>query len=394
MNRPNTQPSRVAFITDAIAENHTGVGRYASNVFRVLQNTDNTIIPVDWRRDQSFFHLLGNNRFPNLHIPNGWPFLKTLLWHMMLVPSLDKLSSEFDLLFNPSQFLHLTGDLSVPYVYVVHDLSFFSFPECHKRGKKNLFRVLFRHTLRKADSVVCVSEYTKLELLKKYPQLKEKTKVVYEAAADHFRPIENMVELNVIKKKYRLPDKFLLFVGTVEPRKNLEMVFLAYSKLKDQIPCPFYIAGKLGWRAGTLLSFYEKLKMKEHVRFLGYVPDAELPALYNLATVFVYVSKDEGFGLPPLEAMQCGTPVMISNAGSLPEIAGDAALVTSAYEPEIMGKHLATLCKDEALRQHLRKKGLERARSFSWKKTGNSLNVLFEELTGQRHAGNSSSTSN
>jgi glycosyltransferase involved in cell wall biosynthesis len=348
---------------------------------------------VDWRSEKCFGHLLPNDNLHRIHIPNRWPFFRTLFWHSNLLSSLEKLASNFDLVFNPSQFIHLNGHLSVPYIYVVHDLSFFSFPECHKRGKKSLFRALFGHTLRKADSVVCVSEYTKLELLKKYPQLKEKAKVVYEAAEDHFGPIENMAKLNAIKKKYSLPDKFLLFVGTVEPRKNLDMVFLAYSKLKDQIPYPFYIAGKLGWRADALLSLYEKLGMKDHVRFLGYVPDAELPPLYNLATAFVYVSKDEGFGLPPLEAMQCGTPVMISNTGSLPEIAGDAALVTSAYEPEIMGKHLATLCKDEALRQHFREKGLERARSFSWKKTGDSLHVLFEELTGQRYAGNTSFTS-
>ena len=340
-------------------------------------------MPVDWRSEKSFFHLLGINNLHYIHITNRWPFFRTLFWHMTLIPSLEKSTSKFDLLFNPSQFVHLTGNLSVPYIYVVHDLSFLSFPECHKRGKKTLFGPLFGHTLRKADSVVCVSEYTRSELVKRYPKFEIKTSVVYEAAEDHFRPIKNTVILNQIRKKYRLPDEFLLFVGTVEPRKNLEMVFLAYSKLKDQIPCPLYIAGKLGWRASNLLSLYEKLEMKDHVHFLGYVPDAELPALYNLATAFVYVSKDEGFGLPPLEAMQCGTPVMVSNAGSLPEIAGDAALVTSAYEPDIIGNHLATLCKDETLRKQLRQKGFERSKKFSWKDTGKRLSRLFETLTGK-----------
>ena len=381
INKSKSTRLRLAFVTDAITQNHAGVGRYALNIFHQLEIAGNRMIPVDWRQEEFLSHLLGTTTgFPHLHIPNGWPFLKTLLWHMALISSLEKVSSQFDLLFNPSQFLHLTGELSLPYVYVVHDLSFFSFPQCHKRGRKALFRTLFHHTLRKSDLIVCVSEYTKAELLKNYPELEEKTAVVYEAAEDRFRPIEDLSLLDPIKKRYNLPDEFLLYVGTVEPRKNLELVFMAYHKMKDQIPLPFFIAGKLGWRAGRLLSLYEQLKMEKHVRFLGFVPDTDLPALYNLATAFVYVSKDEGFGLPPLEAMQCGTPVIVSDGGSLPEITGNAALITSAYETATMAKHLETLCKNEGLRRHLRVKGLARAKSFSWKMAGNRLNALLKEL--------------
>ena len=378
-----SQNLRIAFITDAITENHAGVGRYASNVFRVFQNTGNTVIPVDWRSKKCFGHLLPNDNLHSIHIPNRWPFLRTFFWHLALMQSLRKSISDVDLVFNPSQFLHLVGSLGVPYVYVVHDLSFFSFPECHRHGKKLLFRLLFEHTLIKASCIVCVSEYTKSELLKRYPRLEKKTAVIYEAAEDHFRPIKNTTMLNQIRKKYRLPDKFLLFVGTVEPRKNLEMIIRAYGRFRERIPYPFYVAGKLGWRTKSLFRLYEKLKVQDQICFLGHVPDKDLPALYSLATSFVYLSKDEGFGLPPLEAMQCGTPVIVSSAGSLPEISGDAALITSAYDSGTMGKDLITICRDETLRERLRQKGFERSKKFSWESTGERLISLFESLTGK-----------
>jgi len=381
MNRPNTQPSRVAFITDAIAENHTGVGRYASNALRVLQNSGNTVIPVDWRSNKYFGHLLPDDNQHSIHIPNRWPFFKTLFWHMDLLPSLERFAPDFDLAFNPSQFMHLTDRLSVPYVYVVHDLSFFSFPECHKHGKKILFGLLFEHTLRKANCIVCVSEYTKSQLMKRYPKLGRKTSVVYEAAEEKFKPIKDIETLKIVRKKYHLPEQFLLFVGTVEPRKNLDLIIRAYGRFRERIPYPFYVAGKLGWKTKSLFRLHEKLELKDQIRFLGHFPDEDLPALYNLATSFVYVSKDEGFGLPPLEAMQCGTPVVVSNAGSLPEIAGDAALITSAYDSIIVGKDLITICKDETLRERLRQKGFEQSKKFTWKSTGERLIRLFGSLT-------------
>ncbi|HDZ23106.1 MAG: glycosyltransferase family 4 protein [Deltaproteobacteria bacterium] len=392
MNRPIIKPSRIAFITDAITQNHAGIGRYASNIFRELSISGNVTKPVDWRKREYLSHLPSKDRLSYVRIHNGWPCFKTLLWHMTLIRALEQFSSEFDIVFNPSQFLHLVGNLSVPYVYVVHDLSFFSFPECHKHGKKILFGLLFEHTLKNADCIVCVSRYTRDELLKRYPLLEKRVKVVHEAAEEKFRPIRDVEALTIVRKKYDLPARFLLFVGTVEPRKNLETVFLAYDRFKEQIPLPFYIAGKPGWRSRRLLRLHERLRLKSRIRFMGYIPDDELPVLYNLATALVYLSRDEGFGLPPLEAMQCGTPVMVSNAGSLPEITGDAALVISGDDPEIVGKNLQTLCKDGELRRHLREKGLERAGAFSWKKTGESLEVLFQELSGQHRNGRPIST--
>jgi glycosyltransferase involved in cell wall biosynthesis len=372
---------KIGFITDSITTAPAGIGRYAANVFAELTNSGNELLPIDWRHPRCVSQNLCLQGLRYLRIKNNWPLFKTLFWHLSLLPALKQYSSEFDVLFNPSQFIHLRGNLSIPYAYVVHDLSFFNFPRYHKRGRKLLFLALFGHTLKKADSLVCVSKHTRSELLSNYPEVAKKTTVIYEAAEERFHPIENEASLNQTKNKYSLPDNFLLYVGTIEPRKNLDTVFLAYSKLRHQIPLPFYIAGKIGWRAAPLFKLYEKLGIKNHVRFLGYVPDKELPALYNLSTALVYISKDEGFGLPVLEAMQCGTPVMISDAGSLPEIAGNAAMITSASDPEAVGESLANLCLDDPFRKHLREKGFKRAAEFSWRKTGIQLTNLFESLT-------------
>jgi len=139
----------------------------------------------------------------------------------------------------------------------------------------------------------------------------------------------------------------------------------------------------VGWRSASLFRLHENLDLQDRINFLGYVPDDDLPALYNLATAFIFISKDEGFGLPPLEAMQCGTPVVISNAGSLPEIAGDAALIIDPDDPRAIGETLEKICNDKALQNGLKEKGLKRSAEFSWENTARELTFLFRRLTGK-----------
>ncbi|WP_172683797.1 glycosyltransferase family 4 protein [Desulfosarcina cetonica] len=243
------------------------------------------------------------------------------------------------------------------------------------------FVFFFKKTIDKADHIVCVSNYTRNTLLHYFPNYIEKTSVIYEAAEDRFKPIYNTKKLNNIADKYNLEDKFFLFVGTIEPRKNLENVFRAYHKFKNEISFPLYIVGKIGWRTDNLLKLHKELNLDGKIRMLGYIPDADLPALYNLATAFVYISIDEGFGLPLLEAMQCGTPSIVSNAGSLPEIAGDAALIVDPNSVDHIGKALQRLSVDKQLKDTLIKKGLLRSSNFRWQKTVSELSMLFFELT-------------
>lgn len=373
----------IGFVSDAISEGMVGVGRYAKNVFLHLALMGENPIPVDWRYDESFLSIMGEHVPTPVVISNPWLATKNLLWHFFLLEKLKKKVDSLDIVFDPSQFLHPIGNLKIPLVYVVHDVSFINYPECHRRGKKTLFQLFFKDTLQKADCIVCVSHYTKNELLKYFPVNHDKISVIYEAADECFRPISNELELGRVRQKYGLPQDFLLYVGTIEPRKNLDQLLQAYHILGDRIPFPLYIGGKVGWRSASLFKLHESLGLKDRINFLGYVPDDDLPALYNLATAFIFIPKDEGFGLPPLEAMQCGTPVVISNAGSLPEIAGDAALITKPDDPYAIGETLEKICKDKALQNGLKEKGLKRSAEFSWENTARELTFLFRRLTGK-----------
>ncbi|MCD6199892.1 MAG: glycosyltransferase family 4 protein [Deltaproteobacteria bacterium] len=373
----------IGFVSDAISERMVGVGRYAKNVFLHLVLMGENPIPVDWRYDESFLAIMGEHVSSPLVISNPWPAAKNLLWHFSLLGKMSKRADSLDIVFDPSQFLHPFGHLKIPLVYVVHDISFINYPECHRRGKKTLFQLFFKDTLQKADCIVCVSHYTGNELLKYFPVNHDKISVIYEAADECFRPTSNELELGRVRQKYGLPQDFLLYVGTIEPRKNLDRLLQAYHILGDRIPFPLYIGGKVGWRSASLFRLHENLDLQDRINFLGYVPDDDLPALYNLATAFIFISKDEGFGLPPLEAMQCGTPVVISNAGSLPEIAGDAALIIDPDDPRAIGETLEKICNDKALQNGLKEKGLKRSAEFSWENTARELTFLFRRLTGK-----------
>lgn len=372
----------IGFVSDAISEEVVGVGRYAKNVLLHLALMGENPIPITWRYDESFSLIIDEHVSHPLVISNPWPVAKSLLWHFFLLKKISNKENPLDIIFDPSQFLHPFGQPKVPLVYVVHDISFINYPKCHRKGKKTLYRLLFKNTLQKADSIVCVSHYTENELLKYFPIARNKISVIYEAADECFRPITSTWELRRIRQKYGLPQDFLLYIGTIEPRKNLNQLLQAYYVLKNRIPFPLYIGGKVGWRSASLFRLHKKLALNNKVHFLGYVPDRDLPALYNLARAFIYVSKDEGFGLPPLEAMQCGTPVVISNMGALPEIAGDAALITKIDDPYIIGEALERICNDKMLQNKLKKKGLKRAKEFKWENTARELILLFHKITG------------
>jgi len=370
----------IGFVTDAVIKNMAGTGRYAKNVFCALKQKGHVPVPIDWRERGTVACALGSDVSRIITVANPWPVRKSLLWHFFLLQALGNKTEDVDIVFSPSQFVNPLTRLTVPFVYVVHDVSFMTVPECHKRGKKTVFQLFFSKTLHNADRIVCVSEYTQEQLRKYFPVDKKKLAVIPEGVEEQFRPGMHPETLDEVRQKYGLPKAFLLYVGTVEPRKNLERLFHAYSRFSVNIGIPLYIAGSIGWRTKGILELHRRLSLHESVKFLGYVPDEDLPALYNAATAFVYVSKDEGFGLPPLEAMSCGTPVLISDAESLREIAGDAALVASAADVDAIGEGLVKIAGDAGLRSDLAKKGLQRAQAYTWDKTARRLLSLFQEL--------------
>jgi glycosyltransferase involved in cell wall biosynthesis len=182
-----------------------------------------------------------------------------------------------------------------------------------------------------------------------------------------------------------LPERYILFVGTLEPRKNVQTLLQAFAHMRAEPPRPdvsLVIAGGNGWGKENYLASVDALKLRDHVRFTGFVADDHLPDLYRGALLFVYPSLYEGFGLPVLEAMACGTPVITSDRTSLPEVAGDAALLVDPTRPEALAAAMSSVLSDSALHQALRAKGLARARAFTWDAVAQQTLALYRAVGG------------
>ncbi|MEX1020100.1 MAG: glycosyltransferase family 1 protein, partial [Litorilinea sp.] len=222
----------------------------------------------------------------------------------------------------------------------------------------------------RARHIIVPSESTKKDLIGQLGVASSKVSVIYEAADARFVPLPVEETRRTVCRKFGLPDTFVLFVGTIEPRKNIDGLLRSFRNLKDRLhdkPVGLAIAGGPGWLFNETLALIEKLDLKDDVYLLGRVSDDDLHHLYVAARCHVHPAHYEGFGLPPLEAMACGTPTIVSNISSLPEVVGDAALMVDPQNPEELAIAMQRLLMDDALHAEQREAGLRRARCFSWR---------------------------
>jgi glycosyltransferase involved in cell wall biosynthesis len=253
--------------------------------------------------------------------------------------------------------------VGLPAVLTAHDMAIYRHPEWFPGRQALSVRLIVPRSMRRADAVIAVSRHTAADVGELFGVPVERLHVVPEGVGPQYRPLPRE-ELAAVGRRYDLPERFVLFVSTIEPRKNLETLLDAWSRLRERPP--LVVAGGWGWR-------YEEVQRRldqapDGVRLLGPVRPAELPALYNLATCLAHPAWYEGFGLTPLEAMACGTPVVASTASSLPEVVGDAGLLVPPDDPEGWRDALERLLDDAALRARLRDQGLRRAAEFTWQK--------------------------
>jgi glycosyltransferase involved in cell wall biosynthesis len=254
-------------------------------------------------------------------------------------------------------------------VVTIYDLSFFLFPQRLPSWRRAYLRWGTASSARRATRVIAISSSTKHDIVRLLGVSESKVDVVACGVDDDFRPIESKEQLESLRRKRHLPPEMLLFVGTLEPRKNLTTLLRSYALLRQRFdPPPLVVGGPKGWHHEEVFALAEELGLQEHVRFPGYIPRDELPHWYNAALLFVYPSLYEGFGLPPLEAMACGTPVVASNTSALPEVVGDAGLLVEPTDAEGMADAMYRVLADSELKDTLRAKGLERARAFSWQR--------------------------
>ena len=257
---------------------------------------------------------------------------------------------------------------SLPTVVTIHDMSLTMYPAFHPWRRVVLNRPFVNIAARRADAIITVSDSAKRDIVRLYGVEDSRVHVVHEAAAPSFRVIREPFELRRVRERYGLADHFILYVGTIEPRKNLPTLIEAFARRRTagDLPHQLVCAGPYGWLSRDIEALIERLGVRDAVLFTGYVPFADLPAIYNLAEAFVFPSIYEGFGLPVVEAMACGAPVITGRVSALNEVSGDAAECVDPLDVDTLGEALVALTRSRERREELARRGLERARGFSW----------------------------
>lgn len=269
-----------------------------------------------------------------------------------------------------------------PSVVTVHDISWIRHPEMHPAERVREMNRVMPRVIKHASHIIVDSDFVREEVMSYYGVAPERVTTVLLGAAPEFRPLDAAQCASALGKFELQHGRYLLAVGTLEPRKNLATVIAAFAQLPDALRqrYPLVIVGMNGWGMESFSDSLRHMIAKGEVRLLGYVAQKDLPALYSGARMFVYPSLYEGFGLPPLEAMASGTPVIASHRASLPEVVGSAGLLVEPLDDGTIAQHMRALIEDEALHARLRMAGCERARTFTWSRFAQETLSVYKKV--------------
>ncbi len=323
--------------------------------------------------------------------PGGWnyPFRRlpfservgVILWQRLRIPlPVDWFLDSGGIFHSPDFVLPPLARLLG--IVTVHDLSFLVYPQHAVPGLEFYLRGAVPRSVRRARLVLADSENTRRDLIRFWDTPPSKVKVLYPGISNAFRPVTDAQVLAQVRETYGLPDRFILSVSRLEPRKNFPTLIRAFNILKRKhgLPHHLVIAGGKGWLYEPIFETAARSPYRDAIHFPGFIADEDLPAVYTLADVFAYPSFYEGFGFPPLEAMACGTPVLSADNSSLPEVVGDAGLLLPAEDVHAWAEALARVLEDEALRVTLRERGFQQAARFSWEASAQTLVRMYAGL--------------
>lgn len=346
---------------------NAGVGRYIYYLLAELAQRDDGIRYTVYSHDTPSEDEV--RRGPNLRYVttrlNTTEPKRRIVYEQAVLPWL--LPGRVDLLHAPVNVVPLLSP--VPTVLTIHDLIFLVMPERYLPAKRRYLDTFTRLSVRRALHIIADSENTRQDIIRLLDVAPERVTTAPLGVSPHLHP-PDAGALAEFRTRHNLPDQYLLYLGTLEPRKNLVTLLHAYAGLRRRgLDWPLVLAGGKGWLYEEVFAAVEQLNLVDHVYFPGYVTHEEQPFWYGGATIFVYPSTYEGFGLPVLEAMACGAPVLTSTASSLPEAAGDAALLVDCTDEEALENGLDRLAGDAALRTDLIQRGLARAAAFPWSRT-------------------------
>jgi glycosyltransferase involved in cell wall biosynthesis len=301
-----------------------------------------------------------------------------ILWHRLRLPLwVELFSGKLDIFHSPDFALPPVRRACT--VLTVHDLSFMRVPECSQPSLRTYLLRVVPPSVRRADVVLADSESTRSDVIELLGVSPDRVRVIYPGVDEGFRRVQDTQVLADVRRRYRLPEHFVLSVGTLQPRKNLPRLIEAYAQARMDADVKLVIAGGTGWMYEGIFRRVEELGLQSEVHFPGYVADDDLPALYTLADLFVFPSLYEGFGLPPLEAMACGTPVVTSNVSSLPEVVGDAALMVDPRDVGALANAMRRALGEPSLRSAMVQRGLAQAQGFTWARAAGQLRRLYHE---------------
>jgi glycosyltransferase involved in cell wall biosynthesis len=345
----------------------TGIGRYTLNLANVVAGSlPAGSVSLFLTRDA-----VGLNGNPAARAVAPLPTPHELMratWEQTLVP-LQARERGIDVYHSPNYTLPLA--LPCPGVLTVHDLAFLR-GGLHNRRLELYLRMFTSIGVRRASRIICVSESTRSDLEYRYPGTAARTTVIYPGLDAHFQDRPGDADIAAFRLEQGLEGPYVLFVGAIEPRKNLPRLVRAYERAVAEagVPHDLVICGPLGWRYGRSLRAIEESPLRSRIRRMGYLRDSILPLLYAGADALVYPSLFEGFGFPPLEAMGVGTPVVTSNVSSMPEVVGEAAVTVSPSDVDSIARGIVTVLTNPGLAHDLRDAGTARAREFTWERCG------------------------
>ena len=360
---------KIAINTLSLNRTKAGMGNYIKNLVDGLSkiDKDNEYFVIVSENNKDFFRINKKN-FKIINLGKKVTMdLPRLFWEQISLPRFLK-KNKIDVLHSPSFVMPIIS--KAKNVLTVADMTFITHPQVHTLIKRVYFSLFMPYSIKKADRVISISESTKKDILHYVKVDEKKIKTIYLAADSSFIVQNKEKCRKKIKENYDVSSPFILFIGMIEPRKNLERLIIAFSELrkKGNIPYRLVIVGRKGWKVRGMLSMIKSLEIEKEIIFTGYVPDEDLARFYNAAEFFVYPSLYEGFGIPIIEAMACGCPVITSNISSMPEVAGDAALLVDPGDVSQISSAMRRLIKDKKLREDMIKRGIKRSSEFSWKK--------------------------
>jgi glycosyltransferase involved in cell wall biosynthesis len=375
---------KIAIDVRTVLPNRSGVGNYVLHLVQNLRQVDPEPIYyfLAQKKNLSFLGPLAFDQSPLLTIFSHENHPLGDIWEHFILP-LRLMKNDIDIFHGPASLIPFSKN-HYKTVVTIHDLVAFLFPSTIPLKYGAYMRYLLRQAVKRADKIIAVSHHTKKDLIRILKVPPEKIEVIHEAPSPIFYPYDKKKAQARLKQQYGITKKFIYHLGNIEPRKNLIVLLEAFTRVCQDLGKEYQlvVSGQKGWLTRSLNQFFKKYSARDQVIFTGYVPMEDLPLFMNGAEVFVFPSLYEGFGLPVLEAMSCGTPIISSNCSSIPEIVGSAGILVDPNDIHALADRIIYLLKNEEERGRLSQLGKEQAARFLWNEVARKTLIVYQTVKG------------